>query len=565
MKKYIAIFIFAALVIFQSASPWEGAASIAPEGELPAAGFFVSTNSYPRNTVVDITNLENNKGTRVIVAGSLDSPGLLAIVSREAAELIGMRSGVVSRIRMVQPSEPIAYARFTEGIASGSPLFDSGDSSITDIYGEDTYIPPATAEKTEPALSAFTGPSYTLEPEWRSKEIVDYPVYVKEMPSTSKPVQEAVKEIEPVKPEPEIIKESKYVEPEPVYAAEPEYIEPEPEYIAELKPEYIYEPEPVYIAEPEYIEPEPEYITEPKPEITEESKYMEPEPVYVAEPEYIEPEPEYIAEPKPEIIEESKYVEPGPIYIAEPEYIKPEPEYIAKSEPKIIEEPKFVEPEPVYIAEPEYIEPEPEYIAEPEPEYIEPKPESIAKPEKKLEYVTEKTPEQKEYVLVPSAERPPESGLYGINPEDIIPGISIPGITTPAVATPVTPAPAAPAVTTPVTPAAQVAIPSAPPVIVVIVPQEKTVPAAAETIFSIPGIKELERGSYYVQLAAFSSPELIENTIKRIDNSYAPVVFKDADNLYRILLGPLNQGESAAILQRFKSIGYTDAFIRHVR
>jgi len=65
-----------------------------------------------------------------------------------------------------------------------------------------------------------------------------------------------------------------------------------------------------------------------------------------------------------------------------------------------------------------------------------------------------------------------------------------------------------------------------------------------------------------VQLAAVDTPESVEAAVRHIDRSFQPKVFKDGDNWYRILLGPMNQGESAAVLQRFKSIGYRDAFVR---
>ena len=68
-----------------------------------------------------------------------------------------------------------------------------------------------------------------------------------------------------------------------------------------------------------------------------------------------------------------------------------------------------------------------------------------------------------------------------------------------------------------------------------------------------------------MQLAAHSRPELIESEIGKINTSY-PLRVQNAGNedrpLYRILLGPLNLGESGAVLQRFKSIGYKDAFVR---
>jgi len=127
--------------------------------------------------------------------------------------------------------------------------------------------------------------------------------------------------------------------------------------------------------------------------------------------------------------------------------------------------------------------------------------------------------------LVPAPERPPEGSIYGIDPSAIIPGITS-------------------------TPPAREPPPA---------------PVVPETVFSVP---RLSQPGYYVQLAAYRTAESTENairqTIRQIEN-YGPVVHLEGDNLYRILLGPLNQGESAAVLQRFKSIGYKDAFVRLIR
>jgi hypothetical protein len=124
-KRAVTVLIIAALLFLQSASVWEGAAAVAPNGELPEGGYYAATNSFPRNTVVDITNLETGKTIRVIVAVGLDSPGLLAVVSRDAAEAIGLQSRSIGRIRMTQPSDPIAFSRFIEGLgSSGDPDYD---------------------------------------------------------------------------------------------------------------------------------------------------------------------------------------------------------------------------------------------------------------------------------------------------------------------------------------------------------------------------------------------------------------------------------------------------------
>ena len=85
------------------------------------------------------------------------------------------------------------------------------------------------------------------------------------------------------------------------------------------------------------------------------------------------------------------------------------------------------------------------------------------------------------------------------------------------------------------------------------------------SIFSVPLISSLEKGKYYVQLAALSKSELVEPELSKIGRTYPLTVQAIGDMekpLYRILLGPINLGESGALLQRFKGIGYKDAFVR---
>jgi hypothetical protein len=79
--------------------------------------------------------------------------------------------------------------------------------------------------------------------------------------------------------------------------------------------------------------------------------------------------------------------------------------------------------------------------------------------------------------------------------------------------------------------------------------------------FSVPVIHNLEGGKYYLQLRAFGRVELVEAELSRIGKNY-PLVIQSADSVYRILVGPVSLGESGALLQRFKGIGYNDAFIR---
>lgn len=125
---------FALLFFATGASIWEGAAAVSAGGELPDTGLYVATDSFPRNTVVDITNLENGKTVRGIVAAALGSPGLLALISKEGAQAIGLQSRFIGRIRMSQPSDPVSHSMFSgEYDFSGDPDFDPGAALKT--YG----------------------------------------------------------------------------------------------------------------------------------------------------------------------------------------------------------------------------------------------------------------------------------------------------------------------------------------------------------------------------------------------------------------------------------------------
>jgi hypothetical protein len=94
---------------------------------------------------------------------------------------------------------------------------------------------------------------------------------------------------------------------------------------------------------------------------------------------------------------------------------------------------------------------------------------------------------------------------------------------------------------------------------------EETVLPNDNTQFSAPFIVALEKGMYYLQLGAYSKPDLVESELSRIGGAY-PLAVQNGGSLekplYRILVGPVNLGESSALLQRFKGNGYRDAFVR---
>lgn len=226
MKRMIICCVVLAFFILTSASMWEGAAAVATGSDLPEKGFFVATNSFPRNTVIDLTNLENNKSIRVIVAGTLETPGLLALVSKEAAGMIGMNPSSISRIRMIQPTDPASYLRFTENNEDGILYYDSGD-----VITEEKYRERIAAQNRSETQAARPSSSYPQEIEWepgwaRSSEFADIFAPENELP----PSVPAAKDVPPVelaeaKPELDEIPKTAPEIKEPLIAQTPQIIE----------------------------------------------------------------------------------------------------------------------------------------------------------------------------------------------------------------------------------------------------------------------------------------------------------------------------------------------------
>jgi hypothetical protein len=81
---------------------------------------------------------------------------------------------------------------------------------------------------------------------------------------------------------------------------------------------------------------------------------------------------------------------------------------------------------------------------------------------------------------------------------------------------------------------------------------------------SLQLIKRLSNGKYYLQIGLFDRTEILARKLTSLDwvYPYALETYGDLQSQkYKLLVGPLNEGESNALLLRFKR-GYPDAFIR---
>ena len=96
--------------------------------------------------------------------------------------------------------------------------------------------------------------------------------------------------------------------------------------------------------------------------------------------------------------------------------------------------------------------------------------------------------------------------------------------------------------------------------------EQTSTPAIGDEKYIVPSLNDLESGKYYIQIASLRDDKNIEEIISKYANNYPiAIVPKKAGNIKQILVGPLSMDEYGVVLQRFKSYGYKDAFLRKIK
>ena len=448
MKTVISVSIVVSLMLLVSAAVWEGVTDVVSTGDLPG-NYSVATNSFPKNSIVDITNLENGKMVRAIVVSGLETRGLLATLSRNAASSLELRGNSTCRIRITQPSDDIAFSRFKLGPIAAPPAAASEPNTLS----ENNMSESTDRDEARNLTAAVIGADDTYK--------TDYPVAASVVTVTEEPVVKST----------EII-------------------------TANTAPETVTEP----------AKPVKEITT-----VTTRTRTTQAPATVVTQT-----TPREAAEPAVEPIFEEKTVETiTETWAAEviPQDTPAQVSVLAATE--LIVEPEMIPQDTVVQAPVQPVAEQPAYTV------IEPVVVAVEKPV---------TPAGStgNLGIIPSEERPPNTAnQFVIAPEDRAPPLKKNNVSN------------APA----------------------------SSPAKSDfSPFQVPLISRLEKGKCYVQVAAYQRVEHVEDEISRIGMTYPLAVQNvgsDTNPMFRILLGPLNQGESGAMLQRFKSIGYSDAFIRY--
>jgi hypothetical protein len=222
MKRAVTLAIFAvafALIPVTSAwAVWEGNAGIAAVGEFPGSGLFVRSDMFPKNTVVEIRNLENEKTAKAVVTGSSGVPGLVAMLSPQTADALGMKSGSVARVRISVPTvvERPAAGTYVEETSAVSEDPDANPA----IAATEAVVPTDVAPTEAVAAADAVAPTETADPTAALAE-------------DETPVAEPIEEIAETEESAEIAASDETAEPE----TNASIAETEPEADTEVAPE----------------------------------------------------------------------------------------------------------------------------------------------------------------------------------------------------------------------------------------------------------------------------------------------------------------------------------------
>ncbi len=518
----IALFLFVPLSATWAV--WEGNAGIAASSEFPGSGMFARSDMFPKNTIVEIQNLETDITVRAIITGSAGMPGLVAVLSPETASALNIASGSVCRVRISIPS-PVA-----ERSAEGTSVFPTGTES------RDPDVNPGVAANTAKTvnLESFGEDSSDQLVPLSSSAVAQAPAAAvpAAAPIVAAPVVAPVTETPAAETPPVTEAPVAQVPPE----ATPE-VTPEPT-VAEVAPEPTVEPAAAEVApEPAVTEPT---VAEVAPEPTVEPAVAQVAPEPTVEPAVAEvapePTPEATAETAPAIPEENV----APSIAAEPATPEEAVTVTAGEAAPIAAESasgvSYEEPEVTMV-------PETAEIAE------------------------APAPSASEVTLVPTDANPPEP--VAAEPES--PAIADVPVAEP-IAPPVSVAEPAIVVTVePVAPAVEAPVAESEPEPAIAEPA----PAIAATVTApivvapveLPSTAPAKKGQIYIQIASYSDSANVKKVIDAYGKKYPYVLEKSVakkGEVTKILIGPVGKDEYGAVLERFKKLGFKDAFVKKV-
>ena len=526
MRKIFAIVctvLFCGL-IFTSFSPsLDGRAVVAEDGVMPQ-GVFARTVGYLPGDSISVTNLAKKTTVDILVIGALDpSEGVAILLSPEAASLLGLEKGGNNVVKITKRSGQL------DETVSGTAVI--GDSIEQEPSAEETYSVPETsvpAVEDEPEVETVPvveetseSPEDLIYEETQTGEEVEAPL---ETVSESEPVYSPVEEASVFVPEENTSSEPAVDEPfeEITATEEPEVVEKLPE--TEPFEETVTE-EPAEELESERIDDEfpADEISEETPAEAEViSDEVPAESVYEEQVETTVPDEDIISlEPYSEEIPDG---EDAAVEKAESDILSDIP-----AESAVVSEALEDDGSPVLE---ESVSPD--ELSEFTPEVV--VTEENAPAEELSEEITEEIAEEYEpIVLVPSEPNPPVQ-KSAVEPEPEVKVLE----------------------SVPVE--AEIASPSAK------TGKKPTSDGYNFDKYTVPSLKNLKSGKYYVQIGVYGDKANIKAIIDTYAGKYPVTLVPLASGkATQVLIGPLSVDEYGTVLNRFKSYGYKDAFLRKIK
>ena len=516
---------------------WEGNAVAGSQEEFPA-GLFASSDLFPKYTLIEITNLEQDITSRAVVIDNEGAQGVLVKVSPDLARVLAIKEDSTVRIRVSIPplvaeegADPVLLGKVEERQPTPTAVPEKPaekpiqeDNNRKDPYEEPIQneaviqnepAPPEVAEPVKPAV----------EPKGEKNEEVA-PMTVAEIetpvqPEPEEPVSPIAEVEEPTQPEkaPEEpmapiaeVEEPSQPEKTPAAPAAPvaevsEPVLPEPEIVpapaavSEVTEPVEFSASSEYSAEAEKPVLDAPPIQEAPIEEESESSAEYTKPV-VQVAEIAVPETasglDALLSPVPEV---STPIEPEPVTVDEAESEKD------MEKPTVEPELPAVEPKEEPVEESEELQDEPEVVIAKE---------ALAGKEPKDDTTEDDLITENHVMLVPSEPRVPMKEYIPAPKEPEQPAL-----------------PASPVVTQP-----------------------------AEELYTA---NVLTKGAFYVQIGWFKDMLNVESFVQRYGKQYPIAVEKSPMTkgiFYKVYIGPLKKDERGAILENFQKLGFKDAFLK---
>jgi cell division septation protein DedD len=205
MNRKVLILICALLsaIFAYGDTAWEGIAARSRLGEFPSSGYYGASNTFPPNSVVTVTNLNNGQSAQLIIAKKLADPSLFLLVSDEATEYLSIPASDSAMVRVAPVIIPPAVAINSH---DESPFSMDPDINPAAVAGNpnDPELLNELKELTELTASEGVPPVEEDEP------VVEEPDIVEPVEETFAEVETSAEEADPVdesQPEAALIEE----------------------------------------------------------------------------------------------------------------------------------------------------------------------------------------------------------------------------------------------------------------------------------------------------------------------------------------------------------------------